>query len=366
MEQRRNDGGENTNAPKLGFSRAYSLSLSPQLIYTRSNLLPALVSSKVYRQLEFLAVGSWWLYDIYKKGNAENEEASEAAENHTRGGLRKIPGGREDVFADKNIDRRSMMPLMKFLKIAADPEAHISILEEWGQTPFPNFLESQFKIPPEFQELLFTLTMSPNFSGKTLTSYALPRIHRHLTSIGMFGPGFGSVIPKWGGLAEISQVACRACAVGGGVYVLKKGFEDDNGKDRQASETGGIHIDPDTRLLHLTLEGGESLRCHWLAGSQWDLPLHFQEKTVNHNLSVRVSRSITIISGLLQQLFPPPAEGAPPPAGAVAVFPVRTLQDNSVQARPQTFKSNAPSVYLMIRSSDTGECPTGQCKYIHQ
>lgn len=42
-------------------SRAYSLALAPQLIHTRSELLSKLVSSKAFRQLEFLAVGSFYI-----------------------------------------------------------------------------------------------------------------------------------------------------------------------------------------------------------------------------------------------------------------------------------------------------------------
>ena len=67
------------------------------------------------------------------------------------------------------------------------------------------------------------LALSSAHPSQTATEYALPRIARHLRSIGVFGPGFGAVIPKWGGLSEVSQVSCRACAVGGGVYVLGKG-----------------------------------------------------------------------------------------------------------------------------------------------
>ena len=360
--QGQNDETKTSGSPKLGFSRAYSLSLSPQLIYTRSNVLPALVCSKVYRQLEFLAVGSWWLYVHDDNRDAKDEETKKAGENDFCGNLRKIPGGREDVFGDKNIDRRSMMPLMKFLKLAADTEAHSLILEEWGQKPFPDFLDGQFKISPQLQELLFTLTLSQSSPATTLTNYALPQIHRHLTSIGMFGAGFGSVLPKWGGLAEISQVACRACAVGGGVYVLKKGLQAGDALDGQASERRGIQVDSETQLLHLNLDGCESVRTNWVVGSQWDLPPRTQDQSVNESRCIHVSRSITIVSGLLQQLFPPPAEGAPSPAGAVAVFPIRMLRDNLDKQETQSFKSDPPPIYLAIHSSDTGECPTGQCR----
>ena len=361
--EKRNPETEANNSERLGFSRAYSLSLSPQLIYTRSNLLPALVSSKVYRQLEFLAVGSWW---IYEHGNAREDaqegEAGRSEATPAIRGLKKIPGGREDVFADKSIDLRSTRSLMKFLKLATDTEAHASTLELWGSKPFPDFLESQLGIPPRLQAPLLALTTSPHPPAKTLTSYALPRIHRHLTSVGMFGPGFGSVIPKWGGLAEIAQVACRAGAVGGGVYVLKKGFETDETPDQQALGKEGTQLDEVTQVSIVRLEGGEEIKAHCIVGSDWDLPSKLEIATGEEAVPDYVSRSITIVSSPLSQMFPPPAEGAPPPAGAVVVFPTGSLELDFDRDKPQMLMVDPPPVYLMIHSSDTGECPAGQCE----
>ena len=358
LEEEAQDLYKDEPPAKLGFSRAYSLSLSPQLIYTRSNLLPALVSSKVYRQLEFLAVGNWWIYSDH--GAAEEEQSGGTAPS--KGSLRRIPGGREDVFADKGIDLRSTRSLMKFLKLAADPEAHESILERWGSKPFPEFLEGQFSIPPRLQAPLLALTLSPNSPAETLTSYALPRIHRHLTSIGMFGPGFGSVIPKWGGLAEIAQVACRAGAVGGGVYVLKRGFARHDNADQQIQSRDSISLDQHTSLSTIRLQGGEDVQSHWIVSSLWDLPSRAHPPPNDQIHRSYVARSITIVSGSLSQLFPLPAEGAPPPAGAVVFFPSGTLELESEDRMPQRAKTESPPVYLMVHSSDTGECPGGQCE----
>lgn len=252
---------------------------------------------------------------------------------------------------------------MKFLKLATDTEAHTSILETWDSKPFPDLLESHLGIPPRLQAPLLALTMSPHPPPKTLTSYALPRIHRHLTSVGMFGPGFGSVIPKWGGLAEIAQVACRAGAVGGGVYVLKKGFGANEGLDQQALGKDGDRSVGDSQHFGVRLEGGEAIKTQWIVGSEWDLPSQVRADTIEGTTPVYVSHSIAIVSSPLSQLFPPPAEGAPPPAGAVVVFPTGSLELNSEgDATTPTSADDPPPVYLMIHSSDTGECPTGQCK----
>ena len=329
------------------------------MIYSRSNVLPALVSSKVYRQLEFLAVGSWWLYKDEEEHDASNVKPEQSGKQSSKGHLQKIPGGREDVFADRAIDRRSMMSLMKFLKVAADLEAHSPLLDEWGQKPFFEFLERHYKIPPRMQEALLALTLSPNSPKETSTDYALPRIHRHLTSIGMFGPGFGSVIPKWGGLAEIAQVACRAGAVGGGVYVLKKELL---AYARQEPEEEGTCADSEAQLSMLSLGGDDEVKAHWLVGSQWDLPFDGKDRPRVESSLRHVAHSVTIVSGTLSELFPPPAEGAPPPAGAVVVFPIQTLRYSLANQDASVLQADLPPVYLMIHTSETGECPTGQCK----
>ena len=364
LADERGSEAEGKSSVGLSFSRAYSLTLSPQLLYTRSNLLPALVSSKVYRQIEFLAVGSWWLYE---HGDSLDDARSEVAgaQNTTpsTGTLKRIPGGREDVFADKSIDLRSTRSLMKILKLATDTEAHASILDSWGSESFPDFLESHLGIPPRLQAPLLALTMSPHPPVETLTSYALPRIHRHLTSVGLFGPGFGSVIPKWGGLAEIAQVACRAGAVGGGVYVLKKGFEGNENLNRQALGEGQPRLDEDPQVSTVRLEGGEEIKTSWIVGSQWDLPARFNGNTSEVAVPNYVSRSITIVSSPLSQLFPPPAEGTPSPAGAIVAFPSGTLNLESESDGSQKRKSDTPPVYLTIHTSDTGECPADQCKF---
>ncbi len=320
---------------KLGFSRAYSISLSPQFIYTRSNLIPALVSSKAYRQLEFLALGSWWIYEETLDQPGTSEASSPTLPENPHARLSKIPGGREDVFRDTSIDLRSTRSLMKFLKLAADAEGHAPVLDRWGQTPFPSFLTSQFNIPERLQLPLLALTSSLDPPAETLTSYALPRIHRHLTSIGRFGLGFGAVIPKWGGLAEIAQVSCRAGAVGGGVYVLKKGIKSISYTDRS---------DPHQEDLLAVLEGNDDVRTHWVVGTQSELPLGCQGSSTPP--TTEISRSVTVVSSALSKLFPVQTEGAHAPAGAVVVFP---------ETQP---------VYLIFHSSDTGECPDGQCKCV--
>ncbi|KAL4984399.1 GDP dissociation inhibitor [Aspergillus falconensis] len=311
----------------LSPSRAYTLSLSPQLIYSRSQLLPALVSSKVYRQLEFQAVGSWWIYNpATSKDN----------------GLYRVPSSREDVFADDFIGMKSKRTLMRFLRhLSQNPptqessdEQSSTLEEEALAKPLPDYLTSKFQVPPELYDPLLSLSLSQAAARSTTARYAVPRIQRHLASIGVFGPGFGSVLVKWGGGSEISQVGCRALAVGGGVYVLNSGIET------------LIEGESDDSRIRLRLFSGETISSKYVVGSDWDLPS--QTKTPCD--CDKVSRSITIVSSALDSLFPVTAEGGPVPAGAVVVFPAASLG----------LTDESPPVYISVHSSETAECPTGQ------
>lgn len=238
---------------------------------------------------------------------------------------------------------------MKFLKLAADPELFIPFLEEWGSWPFAHALTQHFKIPADLHAPIMALTLSRDTPAKTSTSDALTSVHRHLTSVGKFGPGFASVISKWGGLAEIAQVACRAGAVGGGIYVLRKGIE--------RIDVPNIDNEGDHGPLDVVLEGGVKVKAHWIVSTPNDSP----DLNPGPPMSQvdKIFHGISIVSSPLNALFPPPAEGAPTSAGAVVFFPSGSITD----ARDlKGTTEEDPPVYLVIHSSDTGECPEGQCK----
>ena len=148
------------------------MTLSPQIVYTKSRLLSLLVSSKVYRQLEFQAVGNWWIYD-------------------GEGAIKRLPNGREDIFQDKAIDNRAKRSLMKFLKFVIDYDNQTEIWEPHAESGLAEFLSSQFQLPPNLQGVITALTLSLDAPEATTVKWALPRIARHLTSIGVFGPRSG-------------------------------------------------------------------------------------------------------------------------------------------------------------------------------
>lgn len=294
-------------------------------------MLGYLVSSRVYRQLDFLAVGSWWVYSA-----DVGSESSTSEDTPRQGRLLKVPNGREDVFQDHDLDFKAKRALMKFLRFIGEYEEQTEVWDEHRQQPFPAFLSAQFKVPASLQGPLMALTLSPNTSDQTTTEYALPRIARHLRSIGVFGAGFGAVIPKWGGLSEISQVSCRACAVGGGVYVLGKGLAPSDGNASETTETG----------TKLRLNDGEAVTAKWIIGGN-----------TSTAPTDSVCRSMTVVSSPLKTLFPPIAEEAPAPAAAIVVFPSGSL---SLDGHAEEL----PPVHVSVHSSDTGECPAGQSKSI--
>ncbi|KAJ5887428.1 hypothetical protein N7495_007469 [Penicillium taxi] len=312
--------------PKLAASRAYTLSLSPYFLYTRSQLISILISSKVYRQLEFMAVGSWWVHSA-DHTNSQISDFSDIRDFH------RVPGNREDIFADTHISMKSKRTLMKFLR-------HISKVEDeetdnGGENlsmSFGDYLSSNFSVPQYLHNPLISLSLSQLSSQDTTANYAVPRVKRHLASIGALGPGFGAVISKYGGGSEILQIACRASAVGGGIYALNTGIK---AFDETSSEA--------EYPVQVQLSSEESVRTKFVFGSEWDLA---QKQSFP---SSKIARSISIVSSNFTFLFPVTVEGSPVPASAVLMFPGNTLSD-----------SHTPPVYLQVHSSDTGDCPRQQ------
>lgn len=222
---------------------------------------------------------------------------------------------------------------MKFLKFVVDYENQAAVWEPYANDGLASFLSSQFQFPQSLQNVISALTLSHDAAEETTVQWAIPRIARHLTSIGMFGPGFGAVVPKWGGGAEISQVACRAGAVGGGVYVLGTGI-----RSVEKSATAN------SSTLAIELSNGETVKAKKLID---------EEKAEPSNSKV-ASKVVAIIASSLQSLFKSTVEGSPLAAVSVVVLPPNTVViDDLQQAHP---------IYIMVHSSETGECPAGQCK----
>jgi Rab proteins geranylgeranyltransferase component A len=305
------------DANGLSYSRAYSLALAPQIIHTRSKLLSQLVSSRAYRQVDFLAVGSFFVY--------------EPAKGESSAKISRIPSSREDIFSNTSIPAKSKRALMKFLKFVVDYDSDEQ-LETWqphADSHLSDFLTDRFKLDDNLRDHILALTLT--LDGKTTVKDGLASLSRHLTSTGLFGPGFCAVYPKWGGLSEVAQVACRAGAVGGGIYML--------GTDMRIGTTNSQgHV-------NLELTNG----------------IHVQARAVFSSLDAveggkMISRLVAIVKSPIRSLFEIVVEGAPTPAVAVVAFPVGSVgKSDSEIDHP---------IYAMVHSSDTGECPNGQCKWL--
>lgn len=276
-------------------------------------------------------MGSWW---IHSPGHPSAEGSDPGATRL----FHRVPGNREDVFADTHISMKSKRTLMRFLRHISKPEDEGDADSDDDQSmPFGEYLSSKFSVPQDLHDPLLSLSLSQLSQTETSASYAVPRIKRHLSSVGSLGPGFGGVISKYGGGSEILQVACRASAVGGGVYALDTGIQ--SLKDDDATEVD--------HPVEAQLSNGETVQAKFVIGSAWDLPGEEQASSC-----LKVTRSISVVSSGFASLFPVTVEGAPVPASAVLMFPGDTLDS------PQS-----PPVYLQVHSNDTGDCPRHQSKF---
>jgi RAB protein geranylgeranyltransferase component A len=282
--------------------------------------LKALVSSKVYRQIEFQALGAWWIYSDHK--------------------LIRVPTSREDVaFADSSIDLRSRRAVMKILRFIVSYEEQLETWQPFAKSSFKSFLMEHFKLKPEqtmIVDLFLGLTLSTQAPAETLTEDALSRVARHIKCIGQLGAGFNAVLPKWGGLAEITQVACRAQAVGGGVYVLGTGVSD-------VAES-----DDADYPLQVRLSNGDVVKAKHFVSSDQDVSTNRPDAATADEV---VHKSVSVISNPLKSLLPPVNESVAS-AGTVIVFPEKS------------FSPDSRSAYLIIHGSTTGECPQDQSRLL--
>lgn len=304
-------------------SRSYNIALAPQFIHAKSELVSQLVSSKAFRQIEFLAVGSFFILQ-------------QPSPDSTTPSLTRIPSTREDVFSNTAIPARAKRSLMKFLKFVLDfdTEANTELWKPHATGLLSDFLASQFKLDANLQAYVVALTLSAD--GRISVEDGLKAIHRHMTSMGVFGAGFAALYPKWGGLSEIAQVGCRALAVGGAVYMLGTRIKDVLGLTSQ-DET-------DPTKLEIALDNDVTVRSRKLV-----------QASGGRATDSRCLRRLTaVVDSKLSNLFETVVEGAPPPAVAVVAFP-----QGSISVQDATFDY---PIYAMVHSSITGECPNNQSK----
>jgi Rab proteins geranylgeranyltransferase component A len=155
----------------------------------------------IVKGLSTVGVPSCWkLVDIrYPVGAEGNICLSEGGVPEQ---LYRVPS-HEDIFADRSISIQSKRKLVKFLRYISqttqeeiDDAPHV---EDDFDLPFSKYLALTFQIPSGLHAPLLSLSLSQSPPKWTAARFAVPRIRRHLASIGVFGLGFGSLLAKWGG-----------------------------------------------------------------------------------------------------------------------------------------------------------------------
>lgn len=341
--------------------------MTPQLIKAKSKLLAQLVSSRSYRQLEFLAVGNFYVYNDAShatpgSSSPTGAEGGAGAGTPSRPTIDAVPATREAIFASP-ISPRAKRSLIKFLKyVMGLVDAATAATEDSdaagtppgldsdsdGDMPFDEFLTTRFSLDPAVQSFVQALTLSPVPASRLRTKEALDRLVSYLASTGALGPGFAAVYPKWGGLAEVAQVACRAAAVGGAVYML--GTDSDAIDDEKAG-TGDATAEADTVGLRL-YPSGVIVRTKKIVRVSDEDTVPERDPAMGWPIE-RVCRLIAVIDSPLERFFEKTADVAPVPSVAVVALPPASVGE--IQSAP---------VYAVLHSSDTGECPKGQSKSI--
>ncbi|KAF1978007.1 rab proteins geranylgeranyltransferase component A [Bimuria novae-zelandiae CBS 107.79] len=339
---------------KIG--RHYNLALAPAIMYSSSAFRRYLFTSRVYHYVELRPVSGWWVY---------------SPEGSTTGTFKKIPSVREELIGNKELSFSVKRRLIKITRFVMEYENDVakSQWEPYRLLPFTAFLSAVFKPQPELLAPLFALTMSSESPESLTTEAALPRLARHIRSLQGRHGNWPALIPKYGGLDEFCQLACRACAVGGGVYVLEKGLSTSAGsvstvripvetpqEGYSAGEDGSdAHKDPAAAdasatgqpRVKLQLQDGEAITARWVVGES------SPDQTPDPNC-----KSISIVSSPLSTLFPKikvdeDENKVPiPTASAIFFYPSRSLQ------LPEC--TNTSPVHIHVHSSASGECPAGQ------
>ncbi|KAF3917977.1 hypothetical protein ABW21_db0201067 [Orbilia brochopaga] len=333
---------ETQSGASLAESRSYTLNLAPGLLYTTSPILSLLVDTDLHESLEFLKVGGWFVY---------------RAGDDTQNGLMAVPSSREDIFNDSTLDPRTKRILVRALKSILGFENSITKAPPQPETSLQKYLESPpFSLPPQIIAAFTSLTLRHDLPNSIPFERAESDIRKHFGSLGRFGPGFASVIARYGSGSELVQVLCRAAAVtGNAIYVLENAVTDIQYNILRPSETTGPAAGAagsEESGIQLRLQSGDMIWTRRFVTAKSNLPTEgpSSEGTESDFIGVSYWMSIYIVSSPLKNLF----ETADPPtaAGAVVYMPAQELVKDD--------RRNNNSMYIFAHSSETGECPRGQ------
>lgn len=132
-------------------SRQYALSLAPSLIPSLGPIISSLVASGVARYGGYRLLERVGVYD-------------------PSGTVKAVPGSKEDVFKNKDINLLDKRRLMRFLIFAAGDFESNKELEGTEETPFLFFLKTTFSLNEEMARVItYSLAYCVSASGNANT-----------------------------------------------------------------------------------------------------------------------------------------------------------------------------------------------------
>ncbi|KAJ9125382.1 hypothetical protein QFC22_000342 [Naganishia vaughanmartiniae] len=184
-------------------ARQYALSIFPAILPARGDLIDTLIAEDVAKYVSFRLVDGVSTYQKPSTGGA--------------GGIgkwKRVPAGKDQIFKDSSLSLLEKRRLMKFIMFASAERD----LAGWDSEP----LLQAYTLPDlsgkESQSLLEFLSsafqLSPELADTIVYGIALCS-----SPAGRYGPS-PFLIAQYGGVGEITQAFCRACAVYGGMYIL--------------------------------------------------------------------------------------------------------------------------------------------------
>ncbi|KAK6508083.1 Rab proteins geranylgeranyltransferase component A [Arthrobotrys conoides] len=318
-------------------SRSYTLGLSPGLLYTGSQILSLLVRSNLHESLEFLKVGGWFVYD---------------ASDPRSDPLKRVPNSREDIFNDKTLDLRAKRVVVRALKsIVGSEGTNSGIGAVSDSVSLQQYLEQPtFRLPPSIVAAFTSLTLRHDLPNELPFGEAEERIKKYFDSLGRFGAGFSAVIGRYASGSELVQVLCRAAAVtGNAIYVLENGIVDVHEVDSMSPSTRALQNECTEQNIRVSLKSGDVIRTRHVVGTPSNLPTKAPAAQIPSD-GTGYWMSIYVVSSSLKRIFQ--TDEPPPAAGAIIYVPAGSIEVDS--------RSNINPIYVVVHSSDTGECPDGQ------
>ncbi|KAJ9109040.1 hypothetical protein QFC21_000366 [Naganishia friedmannii] len=337
-------------------ARQYALSVFPAILPARGDLIDTLIAEDVAKYVSFRLVDG---VSTYQKPSAGEPKGN--------GKWKRVPAGKDQIFKDSSLSLLEKRRLMKFIMFASaerDSDGWNSepVLQGKESQSLLEFLATTFQLSHELADTIaygIAFCTSPSESVKP----ALLRMNRYFRSIGRYGPS-PFLIAQYGGVGEITQAFCRACAVYGGMYILGPQSKitnftctpeatQSNSKHAISIQIPAHHEPVTSKVL---IDGTGTLSRHSSQAKQGDAKAALQ------------NCCIAILSKLPSQI-------------KLAITPQTDKRDDdsdSENAKEEQTEENTQDVFLMVfppasieggssqavralfTGSGTGSCPTGQ------